>query len=254
MSSGGRRGCTQRGGIGRNARCGGESWHRGGAPWRRLSIPLSGAAATVKKGLSWTRGRAAAEAPLAESSGKLMRAWERERSDLGRSLCARRTPHAPNKCAGLALTHRIGASVVGGLWIHADQGGRTNARSRDAATVQGVVVVIPWFEARLAAHSDCADEQHEGCQGTPRARHVVTCPDASDATAPRKCGLRAFERVSPLCEKKRRTPDGHYPLSRYPNPVIPAVPRASKSSGRQSVISRSLPALSADGVGDHSAQ
>jgi hypothetical protein len=82
---------------------------------------------------------------------------------------ARRTP--PNKCAGLALTHRVGASVVGGLWIHADEGGRTNARSRDAATVQGVVVVSPWFEARIAAHRDCADEQHEGCQGTPRARH-----------------------------------------------------------------------------------
>ena len=110
----------------------------------------------------------------------------RRRGALGRILCGRgrgngailadlfardahRTP--PNKCAGLALTHRIGASVVGGLWIHADQGGRTNARSRDAATVQEVVVVIPCFKARLAAHSDCADEQNEGCQGTPRARH-----------------------------------------------------------------------------------
>ena len=151
----------------------------------------------------------------------------RRRGALGRILCGRgrgngailadlfardahRTP--PNTCAGLALTHCIGASVVGGLWIHADQGGWTNARSRDAATVQGVVVVIPWFEARLAAHSDCADEQHEGCQGTPRARHVATCPDASDATAPRNCGLRAFERVCPQREKK----NGELPMGTYP--------------------------------------
>ena len=143
------------------------------------------------------RGRAATEAPLAESSGKLMRAWERERSDLGRSLRARRTPHASNKCAGSALTHRSGASVVGGLWIHADEGGPTNARSRDAATVQGVVVVIPRFEARLAAHRDCADEQHEGCQGTPRARH------GNVPQMQRRCGLRAFEKVSPQREEKR---------------------------------------------------
>ena len=43
---------------------------------------------------------------------------------------------------------------------------------------------------------------------------MATCPDASDATAPRKCGLRAFERVSPQREKKTANSRwGHQPLS-----------------------------------------
>jgi len=107
---------------------------------------------------------------------------------------ARRTP--PNKCAGSALTHRSGASIVEGLWIHADEGGPTNARSRDAATVQGVVVVIPRFEARLAAHRDCADEQHEGCQGTPRARH-------GNVPQMRHCQRRLLTSLSTMQPRRR---------------------------------------------------
>ena len=119
---------------------------------------------------------------------------------------ARRTP--PNKCAGLALTHRVGASVVGGLWIHADEGGRTNARSRDAATVQGVVVVSPWFEARIAAHRDCADEQHEGCQGTPRARHGNVPPEMQ-----RRCGVTRL-RWGKSTTREKRPVSQDAPLSR----------------------------------------
>ena len=105
-----------------------------------------------------------------------IRVWEVERNHLGRSLRARcYTP--PNTCAGLALTHW---RVVGSLRIRADQVGQRNASSRDAATVQGVVVVIPRFVAHVAAHSGDAGEQHEGCQGAPRRRHCV-------GNVPRNC-------------------------------------------------------------------
>ena len=105
-----------------------------------------------------------------------IRVWEVERNHLGRSLRAR-CYTTPNTCAGLALTHR---RVVGSLRIRADQVGQRNASSRDAATVQEVVVVIPRFVAHVAAHSGDAGEQHEGCQGAPRRRHYV-------GNVPRNC-------------------------------------------------------------------